>query len=103
MGRKKKPQAKQPEALEPLGDATEAEELPAATHLAEETESPLQGVIEPAAFYPVKRTYEVVEDRTITIGMHVTKIRKGKQVICDENDPYLIELLRQRVILREVV
>jgi hypothetical protein len=103
MGRKKKPQAKQPEALEPLGDAPVAEELPAATPLAEEAERPLEAVIEPAAFLPVKRTYEVVEDRTITIGMHVTKIRKGKQVICDENDPYLIELLRQRVILREVV
>jgi hypothetical protein len=50
MGRKKKPQAKQPEALEPLGDAPVAEELPAATPLAEEAEKPLEAVIEPAAF-----------------------------------------------------
>ena len=70
-----------------------------ATQVASSQPSPTEAPIEPPAG---KRTYEVVEDKSIVNGFSTTKIRKGKQIICHPDDPYLVELLRQRVILREV-
>jgi hypothetical protein len=70
-----------------------------ATQVADSQSSATEAPIEPPAG---KRTYEVVEDKSIVNGFSTTKIRKGKQIICHPDDPYLVELLRQRVILREV-
>lgn len=78
---------------------TEAPNDQPATQVADSEPSAPEAPIEaPAA----KRTYEVVEDKSIVSGFSTTKIRKGKQIICHPDDPYLVELLRQRVILREV-
>lgn len=96
--------------------ATGPEDDKPATPLADEPKEPLQANVEPqepsaviayacvalAPSQKLKKTYVILADKTVTIGMSSTKVRKGKQIICYPDDQYLLELLRQRVLIEEV-